>query len=119
MFFNILGGYPPGDEILKILHTFDHLLGLCHLHGEDISLSHLLSDILGYFLGNSLSRHLGDSLLSLCRLHGYLLGDTLSRFLGDGLGRHLSDALSHSHLLVGPGLGHLLGYGIGHHLLSE
>merc|ERR1712155_109885 len=116
MFLIFFVGTP--QEIPKIFHTFDHLLGLCRLHGDDLSPSLLLGDVLGHLLGDSLSRHLGDSLLGLCRLLSHLLGDSLGRLLGDGLGCLLGDALSHSYLL-GAGLSHLLGDSLGHQLLSD
>merc|ERR1712155_159550 len=124
MFLIFFVGTP--QEIPKIFHTFDHLLSLCRLHRDDLSLSLLLGDVLGHLLCDSLSRHLGDSLLSLCRLLGYLLGDSLGRLLGDSLSRLLGDGLSHSHLLgAGPShllcdsFAHQLGDGLGHQLLSD
>ena len=80
----MLGSFKKGEPL-----SLDRLLGLCHLHGDDLSLSHLLGDVPGHLLGDGLSRHLGDSLLSLFRLLGHLLGDCLGRLLGDGLGRLL------------------------------
>merc|ERR1711952_290596 len=91
LLYFFFGGYPSRKP--KIFHTFDHLLGLCRLHGDDLSLSLLLGDVLGHLLSDSLSRHLGDR----------LLGDSLGRPLGDGLGRLLVNTLSRSHLL-GAGL---------------
>merc|ERR1711952_291565 len=100
-------------EILKFFHTFDHLLGLCHLHGDDLSLSHFIGDVLGHLLGNGLSHHLADSLLGLCRLlgialsHSHLLSARLGHLLGDCFGHLLGDRLGHHLLCDGPA--HLFG----------
>merc|ERR1712102_155 len=69
--FLIFFWWVPPQENPKIFHTFDHLLGLCHLHSDDLSLSHLIGDIFGHLLSDGLGHH--------------LLGDRPGHFFGDAL----------------------------------